>query len=78
MSGTTIFCDYYELPKFDFFLKISRTPKDLIKLLLKDRGGVWASFQIYSDSKELAKTLNLEIADNEFLNFNGGFVHKCG
>lgn len=70
MSGTTIFCDYYELPKFDFFLKISRTPEDLIKLLLKDRGGVWASFQVLSDSKELAKTLNLDISDNEFLNFN--------
>lgn len=56
--------------KFDFFLKISRTPEDLIKLLLKDRGGVWASFQVLSDSKELAKTLNLDISDNEFLNLN--------
>lgn len=76
MSGTTIFCDYYELPKFDFFLKISRTPEDLIKLLLKDRGGVWASFQVLSDSKELAKTLNLDISDNDFLNFNVDFTYE--
>lgn len=55
MSGTTIFCDYYELPKFDFFLKISRTPEDLIKLLLKDRGGGGLHFRFYLIQKNLQK-----------------------
>lgn len=37
---------------------------------------MWASFQILSDSKELAKTLDLDISDNEFLNFNVDFTYE--
>lgn len=79
MSGlsleNTSFCEYYQIPELDSWIKKSKTQEKFIKLL-QTRGSEWSSVTVLSDSKELAQTLNHEIAENEFLNLKIAFTYE--
>lgn len=71
----TSFCEYYQIPELDSWIKKSKTQEKFIKLV-QTRGSEWASVTVLSDSKELAQTLNHEIAENEFLNLKVAFTYE--
>ena len=71
----TSFCEYYQIPELDSWIKKSKTQEKFIKLV-QTRGSEWASVTVLSDSKELAQTLNHEIAKNEFLNLKVAFTYE--
>lgn len=80
LTDTDGIFDYSEFKNLDTLIRNSETAEDFINALKRrnynSKQTEWAHVEIVSDSKELAKSLNQELHDNEFLNFSLSFTHE--
>ena len=80
LTDTDGIFDYSEFKNLDTLIRNSETAEDFINALKRrnynSKQTEWAHVEIVSDSKELAKSLNQELDDNEFFNFSLSFTHE--
>ena len=80
LTDTDGIFDYSEFKNSDALIRNSETADDFINALKRlnhnSNQTEWAHVEIVSDSKELAKSLNQELHDNEFSNFSLSFTHE--
>lgn len=76
LTDTNAICDYSQYNNVKELIRNSETSEDFISSLKRRNQNEWVHFEIFSDSKELAQTLNHEIAENEFLNLKVAFTYE--